>query len=62
MSSYVRVLLFCVSLIVAPITWAVGLQLGNEIAGAAIGLVLIIATAVYASVGQPKPPAGAQPS
>lgn len=62
MSSYVRVLLFCLSLVVAPITWAVGLQFDNEIAGAAIGLALIIASAAYASSGQPKPPAGAHPS
>lgn len=62
MSSHVRVLLFCLSLVVAPISWSIGLHFGSEITGAVIAVACIVATAIYANSGQPKPPAGSHPS
>jgi len=61
MASHWRVLLFCVALLASPALWSLGQWIGGDIVGAAICLVVVVATAVYANAGQPKPPAGIQP-
>jgi hypothetical protein len=62
MSSYSRVVLFCVSLLVVPFLWNVVEGLGGSIAAAVICTVIVAAAALYANAGNPKPPAGARPA
>jgi len=61
MSSHWRVFLFCLSLMAAPWLWGVGQRLGGDVGGWLLAGAVVAATAVYAEMGQPKPPAGTKP-
>lgn len=61
MSSHWRVLLFCLALLVSPALWSLGQRIGGDFVGAGICIVVVVATAIYANAGQPKPPAGVRP-
>lgn len=62
MSPHSRVLLFCVSLLAAPLLWELARTLAGDLGGALLSLVVVTAAAVYAQMGQPKPPTGARPA
>jgi len=62
MSAQTRVLVFFVSLMVAPGLWALGRSLSGDVVGASLAVVVVAAAGLYAQAGQPKPPAGTRPA
>ena len=59
MSSHQRVLLFCASLLVAPLFWFLGDFVAGETGGMLLPIAVVVAVGLYAQGGKPKPPASA---